>query len=1026
MHRLRLRKVPSSGRLLASAVPRPSRLQPSTYHSLNLRSLATAASQDSLRKAPSSVDAFVNSNNSYYMEEMYRLWKKDPDLVHPSWVVYFSGLDKGLPSERAFQPPPGLVSMPNPLAGAPMLALSASEGELENHMKIQLLVRAYQVRGHHIASLDPLNLSHADLEARQPPELDLKHYGFDENTDYETEFSLGPGILPLFQTEGREKMKLREIIDACKRIYCGHIGVQYVHLPDRTECDWIRERVELPVPWSYSSEEKRMILDRLIWSDSFERFVASKHPNEKRFGLEGCESLIPGMKALIDRSVDAGVKSIVIGMPHRGRLNVLSNVIRKPMEAIFNEFAGSADASEDGGGDVKYHLGANYVRPTPSGKQVALSLVANPSHLEAEDPVVLGKTKALQHFDGEGSTDHAMGILLHGDAAFAGQGVVYETMGFHDLPNFGTGGTVHLVINNQIGFTTDPRQGRSTPYPSDIAKSIDAPIFHVNGDDVEAVTFVCQLAADWRAAFKKDVVVDIVCYRRHGHNETDQPSFTQPKMYKAIEKQPPTLKLYTDHLIKEGSFTEQEIEKHKQWVWGMMENAYEGSKDYHPNSREWLSSSWDGFPSPKELKENILDARPTGVEKARLLKIGQAISGGWPEHFEVHRNLSRILKNRGKTIAEGDQIDWSTAEALAFGSLLMEGNHVRVSGQDVERGTFSQRHAVLHDQNSNENYVPLKNLPRDGDNDVGPFTICNSSLSEFGALGFELGYSLVDPHLLTMWEAQFGDFANNAQCIIDQFICSGERKWLQRTGLVMSLPHGYDGQGPEHSSARIERFLQLCDDHPFKFPTAEKSQRSHQDCNMQLVYCTTPSNYFHVLRRQIHRDFRKPLVVFFSKSLLRHPLAKSTLKEMEPGTYFIPFIPEPRYQGMVENDAVKRHILCSGQVYYTLVQEREKRQIDNVAISRLEQLSPVPYNDIVNALESYPNAEVMYCQEEPVNGGAFSYLAPRLETAMNQTQSHVGKKILYAGRPPYASVATGSKKIHQQEIQQFLDQALNM
>ncbi|KAI8447835.1 thiamine diphosphate-binding protein [Phakopsora pachyrhizi] len=1019
MYRLNLQKLPAGYRAIRSSIF----LARSTTRSavagsnalLNNRPLATHSSaDDALRKAPSPSDAFVNSNNSYYIEEMYRLWKKDQSSVHQSWNIYFSGLDKGLPSERAFQPPPGLVSMPNPAGDVGLIALSGSGGQLEEHMKIQLLVRAYQVRGHYLASLDPLNL--VDRLKNKPPELDLKHYGFDENTDYDKEFSLGPGILPLFQTQGREKMKLREIIEACERIYCKHIGLQYVHLPDRTECDWIRQRVELPVPWSYSLEEKRMILDRLIWSDSFERFVASKHPNEKRFGLEGGESLIPGMKALIDRSVDAGVKSIVIGMPHRGRLNVLSNVIRKPMEAIFNEFAGSADASEDGGGDVKYHLGANYVRPTPSGKKVALSLVANPSHLEAEDPVVLGKTKALQHFDGHGSTDHAMGILLHGDAAFAGQGVVYETMGFHDLPNFGTGGTVHLVINNQIGFTTDPNQGRSTPYPSDIAKSIDAPIFHVNGDDAEAVTFVCQLAADWRAAFKKDVVIDIVCYRRHGHNETDQPSFTQPKMYKAIAQQPATLKIYSDHLVKEGSFTEAEIEKHKEWVWGMMEKAYEGSKDYHPTSREWLSSSWDGFPSPKELKENILDARPTGVEESRLRKIGETISQ-WPKNFEVHKNLSRILKNRGKTIADGEQIDWSTAEALAFGSLLMEGNHVRVSGQDVERGTFSQRHAVLHDQNTNDSYIPLSNLPRDGDNQVAPFTICNSSLSEFGALGFELGYSLVDPHLLTMWEAQFGDFANNAQCIIDQFICSGERKWLQRTGLVMSLPHGYDGQGPEHSSARIERFLQLCDDHPFKFPSAEGSQRIHQDCNMQLVYCTTPSNYFHVLRRQIHRDFRKPLIIFFSKSLLRHPLAKSPLKDMSPGAFFVPLIQEPGFEGMVQNREVRRHIFCSGQVYYTLLQEREKRQIKDIAISRLEQLSPVPYNDIVSAIETYPNAEVMYCQEEPINGGAFTYLAPRFETAMNQTSSHGGQKILYAGRPPYASVATGSKKVHQQEIE---------
>lgn len=509
--------------------------------------------------------------------------------------------------------------------------------------------------------------------------------------------------------------------------------------------------MEIPVPWRYTIDEKRMILDRLIWSDSFERFIASKYPNEKRFGLEGCEALIPGMKALIDRSVDAGSKSVVIGMPHRGRLNVLANVIRKPIEAILNEFAGSTDPNEEGGGDVKYHLGANYVRPTPSGKRVALSLVANPSHLEAEDPVVLGKTKALQHFDGNGDVSTAMGVLLHGDAAFAGQGVVYETMGLADLPNYTTGGTVHLIVNNQIGFTTNPNQGRSTPYCSDIAKSIDAPIFHVNGDDPEAVTFVCQLAADWRAQFKKDVIVDIVCYRKHGHNETDQPSFTQPKMYKAIGNQEPTLEKYAQTLVEEGTFSKEEIDKHKEWVWGMLEKAHEGSKEYKATSREWLSSSWDGFPSPRELKENVLEARPTGVDEATLKQVGSVI-GGWPEGFNVHRNLGRILKNRGKSVEEGKNIDYSTAEALAFGTLALEGTHVRVSGQDVERGTFSQRHAVLHDQETDNTYTPLNHLSEDQAN----VTICNSSLSEFGVLGFELGYSLVDPHLLNIWEAQFG------------------------------------------------------------------------------------------------------------------------------------------------------------------------------------------------------------------------------------------------------------------------------
>jgi 2-oxoglutarate dehydrogenase E1 component len=582
-----------------------------------------------------------------------------------------------------------------------------------------------------------------------------------------------------------------------------------------------------------------MILDRLIWSESFEKFIASKYPNEKRFGLEGCESLIPGMKALIDRSVDHGIKYVTMGMPHRGRLNVLANVIRKPLDAILNEFSGATDSDNFPAGDVKYHLGANYVRPTPSGKKVSLSLVANPSHLEACDPVVLGKTRGIQFLENDEATHSAgMGVLLHGDAAFAGQGIVYETMGFHNLPCYGTGGTIHLVVNNQIGFTTDPRFARSTPYPSDIAKSIDAPIFHVNGDNTEAVTFVCQLAADYRAKYKRDVVIDIVCYRRYGHNETDQPSFTQPRMYQAIAKQPTALTQYTKFLVGRGTFTEKDIDEHKKWVWGMLETAADGAKDYVPTSKEWLSASWPGFPSPKELAEQVLPVRATGVDEAVLNHVGKAVSS-YPPDLNVHGNLARIIKNRGKAVEDGQGIDWSTAEALAFGSLALEKKHVRLSGQDVERGTFSQRHAVLHDQGNERQYIPLNNLG----GDQARFVVCNSSLSEYGTLGFELGYSLVSPDTLTMWEAQFGDFANNAQVIIDQFIASAERKWLQRTGLVMSLPHGYDGQGPEHSSARIERFLQLCDDHPHHLPSPEKLERMHQDCNMQIVYPSTPANY---------------------------------------------------------------------------------------------------------------------------------------------------------------------------------------
>ncbi|CDO77547.1 hypothetical protein BN946_scf184912.g46 [Trametes cinnabarina] len=793
------------------------------------RSLATAT------KSPSPNDPFANGTNAYYVEEMYRLWRQDPKSVHASWDVYFSGMEKGLPSQQAFQPPPTLVSAP--ADGAPALHTHGG-GELDDHLKVQLLVRAYQVRGHHVADLDPLGILDPDLNPEYPPELELSRYGFTER-DLDKQITLGPGILPHFATEDRKTMSLGEIIKVCKRVYCGAIGIQYVHIPDKEQCDWIRERVEIPKPWNYTLEEKRMVLDRLIWSDSFEKFVASKYPNEKRFGLEGCESLIPGMKALIDRSVEHGVKHVTIGMPHRGRLNVLANVIRKPIEAILNEFSGTAEDDDFPAGDVKYHLGANYVRPTPSGKKVALSLVANPSHLEAEDPVVLGKTRALQHFEqDEQSHNTAMGVLLHGDAAFAGQGVVYETMGFHNLPNYGTGGTIHLIVNNQIGFTTDPRFARSTPYPSDIAKAIDAPIFHVNGDNVEAVNFVCQLAADWRAKWKKDVVIDIVCYRRYGHNETDQPSFTQPRMYKAIEKQPTTLQKYTKFLVDRGTFTEHDIEEHRKWVWGMLEKAAAGAKDYVPSSKEWLSASWPGFPSPKELAEKTLPTRPTGTTEETLKHIGKVISS-FPESFHPHRNLARILTNRGKTIEDGKNIDWATAEALAFALLL------------------------------------------------------------------------------------------------------------------------------------------------------------------------TTSTY-------------SALILYFSKSLLRHPKARSELSEMVGETHFQRYIPDPHPENLVAPEKIRRHILCTGQVYHTLLQEREDKGINDVVISRLEQISPFPYDLLTPHLDTYPNADLLWCQEEPLNNGAWTYVGPRVMTAANETKHHKGKYPTYAGREPTSSVATGSKVIHKKQIEQFL------
>jgi len=801
---------------------------------------------------------------------MYMAWKEDPKSVHISWQVYFRNMESGdMPMSQAFQPPPNLVSRPEGGSPAPSSSSSQQAGpstsggtqmqkgagaDVNNHLKVQLLVRAYQARGHHKAKIDPLGIR---TEAEKfgyskPKELELSHYNFTEK-DMETEYELGPGILPRFATEGRTSMKLKEIIAACEKIYCGSFGVEYLHIQAREQCDWLRERLELPQIYKYSSDEKRRILDRLIWSTSFEMFLATKYPNDKRFGLEGGETLIPGMKALIDRSVDYGVKDIVIGMPHRGRLNVLSNVVRKPNESIFSEFGGSTEPTDEGSGDVKYHLGMNFERPTPSGKRVQLSLVANPSHLEAEDPVVLGKTRAILHYNNdEKEADSAMGVLLHGDAAFAGQGIVYETMGLYALPAYHTGGTIHLVVNNQIGFTTDPRFPRSTPYCSDIAKAIEAPVFHVNGDDVEAVQFICTLAADWRAKFKKDCVVDIVCYRKSGHNETDQPAFTQPLMYRRIGEQKPALDIYVEKLIADKTFTAEDVDEHKKWVWSVLEESFERSKDYQPTAKEWLTSAWNGFKSPKELATEILPHLPTGIAKETLVHIGEVI-GNPPKDFNTHKNLKRILANRTKTVSEGKNIDMSTAEALAFGTLVEEGHHVRVSGQDVERGTFSQRHAVLHDQENESTYTPLQHINKD----QSTFVISNSSLSEYGVLGFEYGYSLSSPNALVMFEAQFGDFINNAQCIIDQFIASGEVKWYQRSGLVMSLPHGYDGQGPEHSSGRMERFLQLCNEDPRVFPSPDKLDRQHQDCNMQIAYCTTPANYFHILRRQMNRQFRK-------------------------------------------------------------------------------------------------------------------------------------------------------------------------
>ena len=726
------------------------------------------------------------------------------------------------------------------------------------------------------------------------------------------------------------------------------------------------------------------------------------------------------MKAAVDLSADLGTDHIVMGMPHRGRLNVLSNMVRKPNEAIFSEFNGKNKPDDSFSGDVKYHLGMHFVRPTHSGKNIALTLEANPSHLEAVNPVVMGKTRGLQDEMHDAKREKVFSMLLHGDAAFAGQGVVYESLGLTNLPHYTTGGVLHIVVNNQIGFTTDPRFARSTPYCTDVALSLEAPIFHVNADDVEAAVFVSELATEYRARFKKDVVLDLVCYRRHGHNEVDQPAFTQPLMYKVISAHPSVYKKYSQQLISEGVFTEEEVKAMEAEVWQKLEAAYQSAKEQGVENEVWTSAAWM-TEKVKPIRDNyksIYPERQTGVPMAVLKAVGEAISS-YPADFKVHDGLARIIATKRKTIETGAGIDMPTAEALAFGTLLNENCHVRLSGQDVERGTFSHRHAVLVDQNTEQRYVPLNNIS----SSQAPFTVTNSHLSEYGVMGFELGYSMVNPNWLTLWEAQFGDFANTAQCIIDQFIASGERKWQQRTGLTLLLPHGYDGAGPEHSSGRMERFLQLCDDNPNKVPDmAEEKRRQIQDANMQVVYPSTPANYFHVLRRQLHRDFRKPLVVFNSKVLLRHPLARSTLEEMSGSSKFRRMIPETALT--CQPEAVRRIIFCSGQVYYNLLNARNANDIQDVAITRVEQISPFPYDLLAREADKYPKAEIVWAQEEPMNAGAWTYVQPRIRSALNTlSSSHKNVDAQYAGRCASASTATGNKKQHVAEECELISQA---
>jgi 2-oxoglutarate dehydrogenase E1 component len=925
---------------------------------------------------------------------------------------------------------------------SPLTHAAISNQTIQESMRLLLMVRAYQVNGHFAANLDPLGLDNRPT----PQDLDPEYYGFTEK-DLDREFFLGTWNMEGFMNESRPVRTLREILGRLRETYCGKIGFEYMHISDRDRCNWIRSKIETAEQEKYTVEKKLNILDRLTWSEMFESFLANKYTAAKRFGLEGCEALIPGMKALIDTSAEMGVESIVIGMPHRGRLNVLANVMRKPLEQVFSEFSGrkppkgeegNSDGSYMGSGDVKYHLGTSYDRPTLSGRRIHLSLLANPSHLEAVNTVCMGKVRAKQHYSDDHNRGKNLPILMHGDGAFAGQGIVYEGLDMSQLPEYTVGGTIHVVVNNQVAFTTDPRKSRSSPYCTDVAKALNAPVFHVNGDDAEAVVRAFELAAEWRATWHGDVVVDLVGYRRYGHNEIDEPMFTQPLMYQKIKRHKNVQQIYIEELLKEGTITKDQVRTISDRVQSILHEAFEGAKNTKAKKSEWLSSYWQGFMSPHQHSR----IRNTGVPMSVLKEVGQAITT-LPETFSPHRAIAKVMESRQKMVESGEGVDWGMAEALAFGTLLAEGNHVRLSGQDVERGTFSHRHAVVFDQKTGEGFTPLSRV-YPGQN-AKQFSVSNSSLSEYGVLGFELGYSLENPNSLVIWEAQFGDFANGAQIIFDQFLCSGEAKWLRQNGMVCLLPHGYDGQGPEHSSARIERFLQMVDEDPYVLPTIDEKQwfagghlgSQIQSCNWQLVNCTTPSNYFHVLRRQIHRQFRKPLIVFSPKNLLRLPAAKSPLSEFDDHADD-PLIEGVRFKRVImdegatdrgpfppEQTNVRKLLLCSGKLYYELAAERAKRGLqDEVAVVRVEQLAPFPFDLVMRELRRYPKAEIMWVQEEPKNMGAYLHVQPRLQQCMEAVGREVPVRVPFSGRAPAASTATGFGEVHAQEQADLISYAL--
>ena len=966
--------------------------------------------------------SFLYGGNAAFVEDLYAKWAADPKSVDASWQAFFGSLNdrteevKAAAGKRAWTKPGAPAARPDWLSAidglwpaveaklgakvaerAPAASPEAVRAATLDSLRAIMMIRAYRMRGHLRANLDPLGVTVPDGDAS---ELDPATYGFTE-ADYDRPIFLDYVL-------GLETGTIREILDIVKRTYCGDIGVQYMHISDPAQKAWLQERIEgRDKEVNFTKEGKIAILKKLIEAEGFERFLHKRYPGTKRFGLDGGEAMVPALEQIIKRGGALGVRDIVLGMPHRGRLNVLAAVMAKPYHVIFHEFQGGSSVPSDieGSGDVKYHMGASSDRAF-DGNNVHLSLTANPSHLEIVNPVVLGKARAKQAFTlreaPESGRSHVLPLLLHGDAAFAGQGVVAECFAISGTKGYRTGGTIHFIVNNQIGFTTAPQYSRSSPYPSDVALMVEAPIFHVNGDNPEAVTYVAKVATEFRQQFGKDVVIDMFCYRRFGHNEGDDPTMTSPLMYAKIKDHPSTRELYSRQLVAEGVTTDEEVSGWIAEFDEFLDKEFDAGKTYKPNKADWLDGKWAGLALP-EGDERRGD---TSVPLQKLKDLGAKITA-IPERLDVHKNVKRVIENRRAAIEAGQGLDWATAEHLAFATLLDEGFPVRLAGQDSVRGTFTQRHCDLIDQTTEEHYTPLANL-RPGQ---AHFEVIDSALSEEAVLGFEYGFSLADPRTLTLWEAQFGDFANGAQVVIDQFISSGERKWLRMSGLVMLLPHGYEGQGPEHSSARLERFLQLC-----------------AEDNMQVVNCSTPANYFHVLRRQMRREFRKPLIIMTPKSLLRHKKATSTLADLAEGSSFHRVLNDDAERGantsikLAPPEKIRRVVLCSGKVYYDLLDAREEKGVDDVYIMRLEQFYPWPVKSLSTELSRFPNAELVWCQEEPKNMGGWTFVDPWLELTLERLKVKA-KRARYVGRPASASTAAGLMSRHMKELQTFLAEA---